>query len=547
MKTVVIGGVAAGMSAAARLRRLDGEASIVVLERSGHVSFANCGLPYHLGGTIEDRSALLLQTPEALRARFGLEVRVRHEVLRIDRAAQVLEVHDAVADRRYRESYDTLVLAPGAVPFVPDIPGAELGFTLRNIEDLDRLVTAVADAPRRAVVVGAGFIGLEVAENLARREIDVTLIEAAGQVLAPFDVEMAALVERELRRNGVDLLLSTSLASVEAGYVTTDAGERRAADLVVFAVGVRPDTTLARACGLALGPRGGIAVDGEMRTSDPYILAVGDATEKIDAVDGEAVLVPLANLANRHGRRAADVIAGVPTPPRPAQGTAILRVFDLSAAITGWSEKRARAAGRDVAVIHTHGASHARYYPGADEVSLKLVYDPLDATIIGAQAVGGAGVDKRIDVLATAQSAGLRAPQLADLELAYAPQFGSAKDPVNILGYVAENRLGAVRSLQWHELPLAVEAGATLLDVRTPEEYEAGHIPGAFNVPVDDLDPAFGFEGPLVVYCRVGQRAHIAAMALAGAGRDVANLDGGWLTWEAATSRQDETEVLPAR
>ncbi len=546
MKTVIIGGVAAGMSAATRLRRLDPSATIVVLERGGHVSFANCGLPYHLGGTIEERSALLLQTPEALRARFGLDVRVHHEVLRIDRDAQRLEVRDVAGGAHYIETYDTLVLAPGATPFVPDIPGADRGFTLRSIEDLDRLVAALAERPRTAVVLGGGFIGLEVAENLARRQVEVTVVEAAGQVLAPFDPEMAAAVQRELQRHGVGLALSTSLVSVDADRVTTTDGDTVPADLVVFAVGVRPDTRLARACGLAVGPRGGICVDGQLRTSDRRIFAVGDAVEKTDAVDGEAVLVPLANLANRHGRRVADVIAGRPVPPRAAQGTAIVKVFDLVAAITGWSEQRARAAGRPVAVIHTHATSHAGYYPGAEALSLKLLYDPDDGTILGAQAVGGAGVDKRIDVLATAKAAGLTAPELANLELAYAPPFGSAKDPVNILGYIAENRLGAVRSIQWHELPTAIDAGATVLDVRTPEEFDAGHIPGAFNVPVDDLGLAFGFDGPLVVYCRVGQRAHVAAMALAGAGREVANLDGGWLTWELATGAEVEEDAAEA-
>lgn len=536
MKTVIIGGVAAGMSAAARLRRLDPAAEIVVIERGGHVSFANCGLPYHVGGTIEERSALLLQTPEALYARFRIDVRVRHDAMRIDRHAQVVEVRDSATGMHYTEPYDHLVLSPGASPFVPDIPGAARGLTLRSMEDLDRLAAALDTATRSAVVVGAGFIGLEVAENLTRRGVSVTVVEAARQVLSPLDPEMAALVERELGHHGVGLALSRTLVRVDSNSATTDTGETLPADLVVFAIGVRPDVRLARDCGLAIGPKGGIAVGDELRTSDPRIFAVGDAAEKIDALDGAPVLVPLANLANRHGRRVADAIAGRPASAGAAQGTAIVKVFDLTVAMTGWNEKRARAAGRPVAVVHTHGASHAGYYPGAERLSLKLVFDPTDGAILGTQGVGRAGVDKRIDVLATAQAAGLTASELADLELAYAPPFGSAKDPVNILGYVAENRLSTARAIQWHELPEAVSAGATLLDVRTPEEFEAGHIPGARNVPVDDLAAAFGLDGPLVVYCAVGQRAHIAAMALSGAGRDVVNLDGGWLTWEAATS-----------
>lgn len=536
MKTVIIGGVAAGMSAAARLRRLDPDARIVVLERSGHVSFANCGLPYHVGGAIEERSALLLQTPEALFARFGIDVRVRHEALHIDRAARSVRVHDGDGGSVYREPYDHLILAPGAAPFVPDIPGAARGLTLRSMEDLDRLVAALNAETRSAVVVGGGFVGLEVAENLTHRGVSVTVVEAAGQVLSPLDPEMAVIVQRELARHGVGLVLSSTLARVDEHRVVTDNGETLPADMVVFAIGVRPDVRLAQDCGLVLGPRGGIAVDDQLRTSDRRIFAVGDAAEKIDAVTGGAVLVPLANLANRHGRRAADAIAGHPASAGPAQGTAIVKVFDLTVAMTGWNEKRARAAGRPAAVIHTHGSSHAGYYPGAERLSLKLVYDPTNGAILGAQGVGRAGVDKRIDVLATAQAAGLTAPQLADLELAYAPPFGSAKDPVNILGYVAENRLGMARAIQWHQLPAVVAAGAALVDVRTREEFDAGHIPGALNVPVDQLAPAFDLDGPLVVYCAVGQRAHVAAMALSGAGRDVVNLDGGWLTWEAATS-----------
>ncbi|WP_030174208.1 FAD-dependent oxidoreductase [Spirillospora albida] len=537
MKTVIIGGVAGGMSAATRLRRLDESAEIVVLERSGHVSYANCGLPYHLGGVIPERDALLLQTPESLRARFALDVRVRHEVTGIDTAARTLTVRDAVSGSTYTETYDHLVLSPGAAPFVPDVPGVERAHALRTVEDLDALVRALDAAPRTAVVAGGGFVGLETAENLRRRGLDVTVVELADQVLAPLDPELAALVHAELRRNGVAVELGTSLSAVGPREVELASGRRLPADLVVLAIGVRPDIALARAAGLAIGPRGGIAVDARMRTSDPRVFAVGDAAEKADAVGDGPVLVPLANAANRAGRQVADVIAGRDADLAPSLGTAIVAVFGLTVAVTGWNEKRARAAGRPHQAVHTHPASHAGYYPGAAPMALKLVFDPSDGRILGAQGVGTDGVDKRIDVIATAMRGGLRAADLADLELAYAPQFGSAKDPVNMLGYIAGNvASGDGPSVQWHELDEAVAAGAVLVDVRTPGEFAAGHIPGAVNVPLDELrDRAAGLpDAPLIVYCGVGLRAHTASRLLAGLGRRAANLDGGYRTWSAA-------------
>jgi NADPH-dependent 2,4-dienoyl-CoA reductase/sulfur reductase-like enzyme/rhodanese-related sulfurtransferase len=542
MKAVVVGGVAAGMSAAARLRRLDSGAEIIVLERGGYVSFANCGLPYQLGGVIPDRDALLLQTPATLRERFGLDVRVHHDVTAVDPAARTVTVLDVGSGRTYRETYDTLVLAPGAAPIVPAVPGAARGLTLRSVEDLDALqaaVAAVAGHPRTAVVVGGGFIGVETAENLTRRGLATTIVELAPQVLAPLDPELASLVDAELRRHGVDVRLGRSVEAVGPASVHLSDGDVLPADVVVFAIGVRPDTTLASAAGLALGPRGGVLVDAGFRTSDPHIYAVGDAVEKVDAVDASAVLIPLANLANRAGRRAADAVAGLPAVAHPAHGTAIVKVFGLTAAVTGWSEKRARAAGRPFAVVHTHAPSHAAYYPGAQPMALKLVYDPTDGAILGAQAVGGDGTDKRIDVLSTAMAGGLTAPALAELELAYAPQYGSAKDPVNILGYIAENRMrGFSTAVQWHELAGLVADGALVIDVRAPAEYAGGHVPCAHNIPLDQLRDRLD-EVPqgrrAVVYCQVGQRAHVAAALLRGLGRDVANLDGGWLTWQAAT------------
>ncbi len=539
MEYLIIGGVAGGMSAATRLRRLDEHAHITVIERSGHVSFANCGLPYHVGGIIDDRDALLLQTPESLASRFGLDVRVGHEALRIDRERQVVEVKDLASGNVSDLPYDRLLLSPGARPVRPPVPGIERALTLRDIEDTDVLVAAVAEA-RTAVIVGGGFIGLELAENLTRRGLAVTVVEAADQVLAPLDPEMAAFVLDRLRAHGVTVPLGAAVSAIGTDDVTLSSGDSVPADLVVAAVGVRPETRLAEEAGLATGPRGGILVDYTFRTSDPTILAVGDAVEKRDALDGAETLVPLANTANRQGRMAADVMAGLEAGDRPVLGTAIVGVFGLQVATTGWNEKRLRAAGRPHRVIHTHPASHATYYPGAESMSLKLLVDPTTDRILGAQGVGGDGVDKRIDVIATAMAGGLTASTLADLELAYAPQFGSAKDPVNMLGYVADNlRTGVARSIQWHQLERAVDGGAILVDVRTEQEHERGAIPGAILVPVDELRDRIGEipPGPVVVHCAVGLRGHTAARILSQAGRpDVRNLDGGYRTWHAGTA-----------
>lgn len=533
---IVVGGVAGGMSAATRLRRLMPDAEIVVLERGDDVSYANCGLPYHVGGVIGDRETLLLQTPDSLRARFALDVRVRNEVLSIDRERCRVRVRELGSGREYDESYDRLVLSPGAAPIVPDLPGAGRALVLRTVADADRILAALRAGARSAVVVGGGFIGLEAAENLTRRGVAVTVVELGRQVLAPLDVEMVAAVHAELRRHGVGLRLGTAVTKVLPDAVELSDGTLLDADLVLLAIGVRPETGLARAAGLALGPRGGIAVDEAMRTSDPRIHAVGDAVEKTDAVAGGPALIPLANTANRQGRLVADAVAGRPVTLGGRLGTAVVRVFDLTVAVTGAGERRLRAAGRDHRVIHTHPASHAGYYPGAEPMSLKLLYDPAGGSILGAQAVGGAGVDKRIDVIATAMRAGLTADALADLELAYAPAFGSAKDPVNMLGYIADNQLtGTERGIQWHEL---AAAAGTLIDVRTPAEHAAGHIPGSLNVPVDELRERLADlpAGQLIVYCQVGQRGHTAAALLSGLGRDVRNLDGGYRTWTAGTA-----------
>jgi NADPH-dependent 2,4-dienoyl-CoA reductase/sulfur reductase-like enzyme/rhodanese-related sulfurtransferase len=537
---VIVGGVAGGMSAATRLRRLDEYAEIVVIERSGHVSFANCGLPYHVGGVIPDRDDLLLQTPQSLADRFALDVRVRHEAVGLDLERRLVRVRDLdmPAADPVEVHYDALILSPGARPVLPPVPGIERALTLRDVEDTDRLVAAVARA-RSAMVVGGGFIGLEVAENLVRRGLSVTVVEAAPQVMTPLDPEMSALVAARVRAAGVQLLLSNAVESVGERDVRLRGGETVPADVVVAAIGVRPESGLAAAAGLALGPRGGIAVDDAFRTSDPAVFAVGDAVEKRDAVDGGEVLVPLANTANRQGRRVADVIAGRPGADRPVRGTAIVGVFGLQVALTGWSERRLRSAGRPYRAIHTWPFSHATYYPGADGLALKLLVDPATDAILGAQGVGDSGVDKRIDVIATAMAAGLTASALADLELAYAPQFGSAKDPVNLLGYVAMDRAdGLGAAVQWHELDDAVAGGAVLIDVRSAAEHRAGSIPGALHVPLDQLRKRLEElpDAPLVVYCAVGVRGHTAARLLAQHGNDVRNLDGGYRTWRAGRS-----------
>lgn len=536
MRTIIIGGVAGGMSAATRLRRLDESAEIIVLERSGYVSFANCGLPYHVGGVIEKRGALLLQNPGSLKRRFGIDVRVRHEVTAIDPAAREVSVTDLRTGAHSTLRYDSLVLSPGGRPVRPPIPGIERALSLRDIEDTDAMVAAVGPADT-AVVVGGGFIGVEMAENLVHRGLRVTLVEATDQVMAPLDPELAALVHTRLREHGVTLVLGASVSAIGADTATLSDGSVVQADLVVAAIGVRPETSLALDAGLELGPRGGILVDDQLRTSDPAIYAVGDAVEKRDALDDSQALVPLANTANRQGRVVADIIAGHGGSDRPVLGTAVVGVFGLTVATTGWNEKRLRAAGTPYRAIHTHPANHAGYYPGAETISIKLLFDPVTTRILGAQAVGGAGAEKRIDVIATAMAGGLTAPALADLELAYAPQYSSAKDPVNMLGWVARNMTeGLVNTVQWHEVAGRVAGGATVVDVRTAPEYAAGHIPGSVNVPVDDLRGRLGDlpDGELLVVCAVGIRGYLAARTLAQQGRSVANVDGGYLTWAAS-------------
>lgn len=537
MDIVIVGGVAGGMSAATRLRRLDEAARITVVERSGNVSFANCGLPYYVGGVIEERGELLLQTPESLHARFALDVRVRTEATAIDRERQIVHIHDLETGERTELHYDALVLSPGARPVTPPIPGIERALALRVVEDADAL-KAAAEQARTAAVIGGGFIGVEVAENLVHLGMQVTLVEATDQVMAPLDPEMVAPVHDVIRGAGVDLVLGQGVTAIGPSSVTLADGTERDAELVVAAIGVRPESGLASDAGLAVSDRGAIIVDEQLRTSDPAIYALGDAVVKRDAAVGGDVLVPLAGPANRQGRTVADIIMGRGGRDQPVLGTAIVGVFGLQVAASGWNEKRLRAAGLPYTAIHTHPASHAGYYPGAESLSLKLLVDPASQRILGVQGTGRAGVDKRVDVVATAMHAGLTAPELADLELAYAPQFGSAKDPVNMLGWVARDIAeGSSSPLQWHELEAAAGAGASIIDVRTPAEFAAGSIPGAINLPLDELRGRLDElpAGELVVYCKVGLRGYLASRILAQHGRSARNLDGGLRTWLAGT------------
>lgn len=540
MRLIIIGGVAGGASAAARARRLDESAEILLVERGPDVSFANCGLPYHIGGVIPERHKLLVVTAEMLRKRFRLDVRTRSEVVAIDRAAKTVRIRDHAADRTYDERYDKIILAPGAAPIRPPLPGSDLPgvFTLRTLGDTDRIKQAVDGGAKHAVIIGAGFIGLELAENFIHRGLGVTVLELGPQILAPFDPEMTTPLNAVLAKNGVEVLLGDTAAGVAAGpdglVVTTKNGVTRTAQVVVLGIGVRPENKLATDAGLEVGPRGGIRIDEYLRTSDPDIFAVGDAVETVDFVTGDRTQVPLAGPANRQGRLAADNAFGRAARFRGAQGTAIVGFFGHAAAMTGASEKTLKRLGRDYRKVYVHPAHHAGYYPGAEGMTLKMLFDPATGKILGAQGVGGAGVDKRIDVLAVAIQAGLTVEALEETELCYAPQFGSAKDPVNMLGFVAAGlRRGDHPQVDWE----AIAAGGAdrfLLDVRTPDEFNAGHIPGAVNIPVDELRERLGevpAGKPVVAYCQVGMRGYLATRVLMQAGRQVANLSGGYRTF----------------
>ncbi|MDO4437003.1 MAG: FAD-dependent oxidoreductase [Coriobacteriaceae bacterium] len=544
MKVVIIGGVAGGATAAARLRRLDENAEIVVIERTGYVSYANCGLPYYIGGAITDRSKLTLQTPESFRKRFNIDVRVRQEATAIDREARTVTITRLEDGTTYTERYDKLILSPGARPAVPDLPGigSERIHTLRTVEDTFRIADVVdREKPRRAVVVGAGFIGLEMAENLRERGLDVTVVQRGEHVMPIFDADMAALLHNHLREQGVELLLNanvTGFAEGDAGITTALAdGRALESDLVILSVGVAPESTLARDAGLELGLRGSIAVDEHMRTSDPNIYAVGDAVQVKHAVTGEDALIALAGPANKQGRIAADNICGRASTFTGSQGSSVLKLFELDAAATGLTLVAAQRAGLNADAVILSPANHATYYPGAETMTLKVVYERESGRILGAQAIGRGGVDKRIDVLAVAIRARMTAADLAELDLAYAPPYSSAKDPVNMAGFIIENiREGLVEHITWDEALAAARADdAVLLDTRTPGEHARGGIEGALHIPVDGLRDRLG-ELPrdqrLLVFCASGLRSYVACRILSQHGFACANVSGGYGFYE---------------
>ncbi|MGG3281375.1 CoA-disulfide reductase [Paenibacillus solani] len=542
-KIVIVGGVAGGASAAARLRRLDESSTIMIVERGEYISFANCGLPYYIGETIQDRSKLMVQTVPGLRSRYQLDIRNLSEVTSIQREEKTVTIKNLSTGESYTEGYDSLILSPGAQPIVPDIPGLSDSsnvFTLRNIPDTDRIKQFIdLNNPQEAVIVGGGFIGLEMAENLAERGIQVSVIEMANQVMAPLDYEMAAVVHKHLREKGVRLILEDGVQAIHEGghRIELTSGKQIKTDLIILSIGVRPENVLAINAGLPVNDRGGIQVNEYLQTADPNIYAIGDAIEVKDFVLQSQAFIPLAGPANRQGRLVADHIYGKTKHYKGTLGSSIAKVFDLTVAATGINEKRLKQMQSPYQVIHIHPLSHAGYYPGAYPISLKLLFHPDTGQIYGAQAVGAEGVDKRIDVIAAAIMGNLSVWDLTELELSYAPPYSSAKDPVNYAGYVATNILdGLVETVQWHEINHLVKDGATLIDVREPLERKAGFIEGSINIPLNDLRSRLK-ELPdnetLYVTCQVGLRGYLASRILSEHGFQVKNLDGGWKTYAA--------------
>ena len=563
-KIVIIGGVAGGASAAARARRLSEDAEIIMFERGPFVSFANCGLPYHIGGDIQERSKLLLQTPESFLARFNVDVRVMNEVVSINRQDKSVTVKNLLDGSEYQESYDFLLLSPGAGPVVPPIPGIDnpLTHSLRNIPDMDRIIKTIeTNKVEHATVVGGGFIGLEMMEAFHQLGVKTTLVEMADQVMTPVDREMAGFAHAEIREKGIDLRLGVALSSVEyvanQSIANIEAGEDDAhqhlqgkltlslnngdqldTDILIMAIGVRPETKLAQEAGLQIGSLGGIYTNEYMQTSDPSIYAVGDAVEEKDFVTGEQTLVPLAGPANRQGRMAADNMLGRQETYQGTQGTAICKIFDLAVASTGKNEKQLKRENIAYEKVYVHTASHASYYPGAETVSFKMLFDPATGKILGAQAVGKDGVDKRIDVMAVAQRAGMTVEQLQHLELTYAPPYGSAKDVINQAAFVANNIIkGDATAIHFDEIDNLSE-DQVLLDVRNPGELESvGFIEGAINIPVDQLRQRLNElpkDKEIVIYCQVGLRGNVAYRQLVNSGFKARNLLGGYRTYKFA-------------
>lgn len=548
MKVVIVGGVAGGATAAARLRRLDETAEVVVFERSGFISYANCGLPYYIGGVIEDEADLTLQTPESFYERFRVQMKVHHEVTAIDRAAKTVTVRNLETGEVFAEAYDKLLLSPGAKPTQPALPGVGLDrlFTLRTVEDTLRIHRFVEEQhPRSVVLAGGGFIGLELAENLREKGLDVTIVQRPTQLMNPFDADMAALIHREVRAHGVRLALGHTVegfAEANGGVqVLLKDGAPLQADMVILAIGVTPDSRLAADAGLELGLKGSIVVNDRMQTSDPDIYAVGDAVQVTHFVSGQPALIALAGPANKQGRIAADNIAGGDSRYKGSQGSSVLKIFRLTAAATGLNETAARRAGLDADAVVLSPMNHAGYYPGGQVMTMKAVYERGTGRLLGGQILGGDGVDKRIDVLATALRAGMTAADLTELDLAYAPPYSSAKDPVNMAGYMIENLLtGKVQQFRLDDLAaLPRDGSVTLLDTRTPEEYRRGHADGFINLPLDELRERLGEldpAKPVYVMCQSGLRSYVACRILSQHGFHCYNFAGGYRFYEAVTT-----------
>ena len=548
MKVVIVGGVAGGATAAARIRRLDEQAEIVVFERSGYISYANCGLPYYIGGVITDPDELTLQTPESFFSRFRVRMKVRHEVTAIHPDRKTVSVQDLETGEVFEESYDKLILSPGAKPTQPRLPGVGLEkvFTLRTVEDTFRIRQYIDEAqPKSAILAGGGFIGLELAENLRELGMEVTIVQRPKQLMNPFDPDMAAFIHSQMRRHGVKLALGHTVEGFEEREGGVDVLLKDTAplhaDMVVLAIGVTPDTALAKQAGLELGIRDSIVVNDRMETSVPHIYAVGDAVQVKHAVTGEDALISLAGPANKQGRIAADNICGGDSRYKGSQGSSVIKIFDMTAASTGISETAARRAGLNVDKVILSPMSHAGYYPGGKVMTVKVVYERETFRLLGAQIVGYEGVDKRIDVLAAAIHMGMKGPDLKDLDLAYAPPYSSAKDPVNMAGFMMENiAQGTLKQWFLEDVPnLPHDGSVTLLDTRTPGEFRRGHIEGFRNIPVDELRERLDEierGKPVYVICQSGLRSYIACRILSGNGYEAYNFSGGFRFYDAVTN-----------
>ena len=549
MKTIIIGGVAGGATAAARLRRLDEKAEIIILERGEYVSFANCGLPYYIGGVITDRGDLTLQTPQSFKARFNIDVRVLNEAVKINPNTKTVTVKNLRTGETYEDAYDNLILSMGAEPIRPNIESADGSnvFTLRNIPDTLKIKNYIDTAkPRSAVVIGGGYIGVEMAENLAQAGLKVAIVELADHLIAPLDLDMAADVHRYIKSKGIYLHLNNGVKAITGNTVILQNGEITA-DMIIMSVGVRPETAIAKDAGIELNGRGSIVVNNKMQTNIPNIYAVGDAIEVEDFITKKPAFIPLAGPANKQGRIAADNIAGYESVYTGTQGSAVLKLFDMTIATTGLNEKAARLAGIDYDKTYTYLASHATYYPGAAQMSIKALWDKRTLKIIGAQIVGFDGVDKRMDVLATAIRFGAKITDLTTLELCYAPPFGSAKDPVNMLGFVSENIVsGKLKQFFWHDVEnLPRDGSVFLLDTRTPFEVMQGKIDGFVNIPLDELRERLDEipkDRPIYVHCHSGLRSYLACRILTGNGYDCYNLAGGWRLYESVTGERTVPE-----